>query len=632
MKSWSVLWIVCMIAFCSLVAREVRSETVRLPITIDPALLRSLIVQQAYSDPGETAKVLDHAGGCTQVILSAPQVGVESEHLRYQTAVNLKLGTLIGESCFAPVTWTGSVVLLQRPRVNDQWQLSFDTYNSTLLDPNGQPAQFAGLIWDQVKEYVHGYLQQISIDLGPPVGDVKNFLLPLFDHQQRIATKRFFASMYPEQPLITPDGLLINILAEAETAGEENNEQPVVDASPETLALVMESWQTLDALLIHLMSQFSGRPLSDDDRFALMDTMLTVRYAFEESLSQQKLTNDFVREQFVWSWKQLQWVFRRHLAGSPKDNLLGYLAFFTAADALVALDQIGPTMGVEISRDGFHRLAELISSKPLEPLQSTSEVNALLREILGLDTPPEVLIPEEKSAPLPPVEKLPPTSWHPSPAHRKLWGFFGGSQAWAGEVAMPGLKEIRSWTTEATPAETLLKKVGELLQREAETGHENVGLAAADSAWFDRMVIATAWQESCFRQFHVKKKKLTYLLSYNQTSVGLMQVNERIWRGIYNREQLRWNVQYNARAGVEILTLYLNRYIKKQKAPVKLSSKAGKRFLAVWLYALYNGGPSQLKKLPQRYREKKTYQSEQLFLSKYDQAQQDGWAQRVNCL
>ena len=197
---------------------------------------------------------------------------------------------------------------------------------------------------------------------------------------------------------------------------------------------------------------------------------------------------------------------------------------------------------------------------------------------------------------------------------------------------MPSLNEIRGWTAEATSNDVLLKKVRKVLEEVAGKQHKNLKPPTGDTAWFDTMITATAWQESCFRQFHVKKDKVTYLLSYNQTSVGLMQVNERIWRGIYDRQQLRWNVRYNARAGSEILTLYLNRYINRAKTSVNLSSNSGKRFLAVWLYSLYNGGPSQLKKLPKRHREKKIYQSEQLFLAKYDQVQGGGWINRVDCL
>jgi len=83
---------------------------------------------------------------------------------------------------------------------------------------------------------------------------------------------------------------------------------------------------------------------------------------------------------------------------------------------------------------------------------------------------------------------------------------------------------------------------------------------------------------------------------------------------------------------VEILALYLNRYINREKPPINLSSNLGRRFLAVWLYSLYNGDPSQLKKLPKRHREKKLYQSEQLFLGKYDRVKGGGWINRVDCL
>jgi len=197
---------------------------------------------------------------------------------------------------------------------------------------------------------------------------------------------------------------------------------------------------------------------------------------------------------------------------------------------------------------------------------------------------------------------------------------------------MPSLKEIRGWTAEATSNDVLLNKVRKVLDEVAWKQHNNLKSPTDDTAWFDTMVTATAWQESCFRQFHVKKNKVTYLLSYNQTSVGLMQVNERIWRGIYDREQLRWNVRYNAQAGSEILVLYLNRYLNREKNKINLSTNSGRRFLAVWLYALYNGGPSQLKKLQKRHREKKYYKSEQLFLAKYDQAQGRDWINKVDCL
>ncbi len=51
-----------------------------------------------------------------------------------------------------------------------------------------------------------------------------------------------------------------------------------------------------------------------------------------------------------------------------------------------------------------------------------------------------------------------------------------------------------------------------------------------------------------------------------------MQINVRVWRGIYRPENLRWNIQYNARAGVEILALFLQR------------AREDRRQLADWLF------------------------------------------------
>jgi len=197
---------------------------------------------------------------------------------------------------------------------------------------------------------------------------------------------------------------------------------------------------------------------------------------------------------------------------------------------------------------------------------------------------------------------------------------------------VPSFKDILRWKVPGTNTDLYINRVRSVLSAAQEAVVSRKTIPEPLHAMYRELIPALAWQESCFRQFHIKRDKVTYLLSYNQTSVGLMQINERIWRGIYDREQLRWNVRYNALAGAEILTLYLSKYIQKVKPPVMLGSASGKRFLAVWLYALYNGGPSQLNKLPKRYLKKQLYQSEELFLAKYDHSQGRDWTSQVTCL
>lgn len=70
----------------------------------------------------------------------------------------------------------------------------------------------------------------------------------------------------------------------------------------------------------------------------------------------------------------------------------------------------------------------------------------------------------------------------------------------------------------------------------------------------------------------------------------------------------------------------------KEKAPVDLTTPAGQRFLAAWLYALYNGGPAQMKPFLQRYKKENLYRAEQLFLAKFDAVATGEWTEAVHCL
>ena len=74
-------------ALCLLVAAGVRAESLRLPLTVDLPLLRTLIVQQAYPIPGEKASILNMGQGCNQIALLSPQVSVDRGYLRLQTGV-----------------------------------------------------------------------------------------------------------------------------------------------------------------------------------------------------------------------------------------------------------------------------------------------------------------------------------------------------------------------------------------------------------------------------------------------------------------------------------------------------------------------------------------------------------------
>jgi len=98
-------------------------------------------------------------------------------------------------------------------------------------------------------------------------------------------------------------------------------------------------------------------------------------------------------------------------------------------------------------------------------------------------------------------------------------------------------------------------------------------------------VPTTALIESCWRQYIVRAGKVTYLRSRSR-SVGIMQINQHVWRGFYDVERLRWDTAYNTRAGTQILLRYVNDYA------IPYAQKSGKPAdVPRAAYAVYNAGP-----------------------------------------
>ncbi len=158
--------------------------------------------------------------------------------------------------------------------------------------------------------------------------------------------------------------------------------------------------------------------------------------------------------------------------------------------------------------------------------------------------------------------------------------------AWAGTAA----DRLDGWAPTKEQLREYLPLVAELLRETTDEMLKTRRLEPPIAVLFRFLVLTTAWQESCWRQYVVSQKKIEPLRS-GTGDVGLMQINERVWRGFYDIQKLRWNVAYNSRAGVEVLLNYLVRYAMnkgEQKQPGGLDN------LARASYSAYNGGPSQV--------------------------------------
>ena len=614
-----------------LIPVSIRCETVTLPIHLDYEMLRSLVVYRAFTEPGQTAVLKPAADPCLRIIISEPAFRPAGNLLQFETRLHVEVGAELAGKCRVAMTWDGYLELYQRPHINTEWVLSFETVHSELLNIQRGTTILPEMIWELISRHVYAYLEKIRINLSPPVLDAKSVLLALFPDEHQVEAKRLFDSMRPGNIRITEPSVTVEILANADTSPESGS-TPEKDLTSEELESFAKAWESYDAFLVYIIQSLVHQDLTDGERDILFHTLIETRYEFVQALSEKRSSGkDFVREQFIAAWNQLSPVFRNHLGKEPSQALLAYIAFFSASDALSALDKIGPRLGIEISRDGLIRLARLLSGRKTIELSYSSDINTDLRTVLGMGEPIPIIGPVYDREELPVPEEAPLDRTGDPPIRldiSRLHRFLTPSTAWAAdEVSATELSQIRQWIADPKNLDAFVQQVQALLVEVTGVNLKKSRIPASYRDLFRQIVLASAWQESCFRQYLLNKGKITYLRSYNNTSVGLMQVNERVWRSLYDVKALRWDIRYNALAGCEILDQYFTRYsLPKSGKDVDPNTLAGS------LYAMYNSGPGDFSKYQNRRKTGKLLLTDTLFQEKFTWVQKNQWDAISKCL
>ncbi len=594
------------------------TKTITLPVTLDYPFLTQYLQQIYFSSPGTTARIFD-GNACSQLTLSHPKLTNRGSYLYFTARVFLKLGVPFGDNCISPIQWSGSIGIVQRPKiVSKSWKVTFDTLEVTLYQNDNSPLSGSSKIWQKIAPEVQRYMGDFSVDLAPPVENLKAFLLPLFPMEKRPEAQKILSSLHPQKIVVNDKGVTINIATKTSIPSPISREPSLV-LSQKEIQDISSAWEMLDSFFVHIISTLSSQVLSEEDKDRLMDILLESRHSFVHNIQAHTLDRDYVRTQFVKTWTKLSPILRKQLANSP-NNILAYLSFVTAADGLAALDEIGPALGIEISRNGLIRLLRLLHSD-FSNLEYTPNLNHNLQKLFKTHPPPI------KGQSIHPTHK--PETQKRLPNNRSSLEILRNYLIGTAQAASPTYKEIKQWLAPKSNHEQYLENVRNLLHTATVSVLARRNVSTKLQSMYQKIIPSIAWQESCFRQFIVKNKKLTYLLSYNKSSVGIMQVNERVWRGIYDRNRLRWDIRYNAFAGCEIVDLYFQKYVFK-RAPKKVLQNHN--LMAMVLYAMYNGGPSQLNKFLQRHRTNSHYKSDSLFQQKYSWVIKEEWHQLNKCL
>jgi hypothetical protein len=156
---------------------------------------------------------------------------------------------------------------------------------------------------------------------------------------------------------------------------------------------------------------------------------------------------------------------------------------------------------------------------------------------------------------------------------------------WLGvaQAAEPGLKKLNEWVPGDSDLQPYLIAVRGLLAALSEKVAVTSKLTEEHQPLYRQIVLAAAWQESCWRQFIKKGKSLTPLASATG-DLGLMQVNRNTSRNLYDLKKLGADIEYNGNAGGEILQYYVSRYALR-----KNEDKQPGGHLARATYSAYNG-------------------------------------------
>ncbi len=579
---------------------------VEIPLRLEQAFLQRALADQVYSDGDGLARVWDDGRDCNSLVLSSPELAIENGQLRTMTAARTRVGTVLGESCLPVIHWTGYIEILQEPVLGDlPGVVEFRVVDSKIYAEDGKSPGVLGVLWGWTRNLVQPRFSRLRVDLNPVLNELREFLALVFPLQAE-GIGQALDTVALHSVALTDDRLQLGIRIEVpEPPPAAVSIEPEPALTEEELARWTEAWQRWDAFLTSVTKHAGADTEQVELRAALLGVLLDARQDLLEVLSPPAPgAPDPVPALFVQSWERLAPVLRRLGETLPADSALNYLSFIAAADALEAIHAVESETGLILTADALRRLARMIvPAEAPDPLYYDRAVDPELRELFGFGPP--LALPDTGPAPIDPQEA------DSLALHGAL--FLPARQAIGGMPAALLLPVLPTLIVRNSSYLTLVERlngrvptlgvldeylslVKQLLDHVADVTSREKKLDRQFRDIFRPLVLSTAWQESCWRQFIRVKGEVRPIRSH-AGAVGIMQINQHVWRGFYDVDGLQHNVGYNAEAGSEILHHYLVDYAI---AKGEHTLAGGNDNLPRATYAMYNGGPKHMT----RYRRK----------------------------
>jgi hypothetical protein len=471
--------------------------------------------------------------------------------------------------CWGQVSWEGYLEALARPEIDRSWQLRLVEPETQLYDLERQTGGVAGRVWDLARGWAERELAAFAFDLGPPAEEVRA-LLGAFSSQSRgTPLAATLDSVRPLGVAVEADAVRVTVALDLPPGGAapRGAEPPLTPEERRRWEATLDGW---DGFVAFAVRDLAGATPDAALQAELLEVLLHARRGVVAVLERgPEGRDDPVRALFLDTWDRLRTILRRvALQTGVQPRALRFLVFLAAGDALAAIEQAAPSVGLDLSIDGLRRLARALDPAYRgDPVEYSDRADPALRRIFRFRDPDG-----------PPRRGSGPRSGR--------WDWLAPRVAHADAGA-------EEWTRLNRQLDRWVPGPGELPAYRATV--DRLLTLAADRSWdpelldrrFDELFFAVvktvAWQESCWRQFVRKDREVGPILS-TTGDVGMMQINRRVWRGFFDVGRLTWSAAYNAGAGTEILLQLLVRYGSRE-AGARLENAARST------YAAYHGGP-----------------------------------------
>lgn len=589
----------------------------KVPLNFDSGLIRDALVQQIFTEPDELRTVLAEDGGCNRCILAKPSVDVQPRCLKIILLGIAHFGEIKDGACNNSYDWKGFLEISAEPWLDPATSsVALRITGCRLLDENREMAHPDLKLYSIIKQNLYPGMEALRIDFSGQLAELRALLPSMLPGRPEEA-KALADSLTIKKLKMSPDGrgVLIEVRVPPTLARRPTQEERAEEMWQQQQQHRLERW---DAFLTFAIKRLARRN-TGPEREKILAALLDARYAIAElQVADREEARKELPQLFTRTWEQVRLATLEMSAGTqPGRKPQGVTSFVTTADAAISLSDEGRDSGIELSDDSLRIISRNLDPQAAEdPVRYSTDIDTELRSLLGFGDPlPAPSIPSDFDA-------------GTSAQSAALPDFFAWLSVREARAETDAYTKLRNWAPEKKDVGVYLPLVQRLLADLSDEAIAKKNLDAQYHGLYRDMVLATAWQESCFRQFIRRNNKLSAIMSSNGSSVGIMQINHKVWRGVYDPAGLSGDIVYNGRAGSEILLHYLCDYALAQKEHLQ---PGGVDNLARASYAVYNSGPGSLARyrMPNTKPEQKKIDA--LWWNKYTTVREGNAMQEADC-